>query len=83
MGGVQIAFPFDPKRARRNDSGVELIGHSYAEDDQITVTVIGLCESTEGRRVILKRRPGGVVSMPVWLARSILREEKKEGKRAA
>jgi len=82
MTGVQIEFAFRRKIQRRPKSGFDLVGHSYAEDDRVKVTVIGLCRNSD-HRVLLRRRPGGTFSMPVWLVSAILLEEQKQMKRAA
>ena len=82
MRGVQIAFPFRVKSQERAQSDLNLIGRSYAEDDYVTVTVVGVCQNNEGR-VMVRRRPGGAYSMPAWLMRSIFAEEDRKQKRAA
>jgi hypothetical protein len=82
MRGVQLAFPFRGKSQKRAKVGLDLIGRSYAEDDYVTVTVIGICQNNEGR-VLVRRRPGGTFSMPVWLMRSIFREEERKMARVA
>ena len=82
MRGVQLTFPFRGKSQRRAQVAFDLIGRSYAEGDYVTVTVIGICQNNEGR-VLVSRRPGGTFSMPVWLMRSIFREEERKMARAA
>jgi len=77
MRGVQLSFPFRRKSQKRSQVGLDLIGRSYAEDDYVTVTVIGICQNNEGR-VLVRRRTGDPFSMPVWLMRAIFREEKRK-----
>jgi hypothetical protein len=81
MSARQFALPF---RSRRIDKGMnqnqDLIGRSYEEDNS-TVTVIGLCLN-DNRRVMVQRDiDGRTWSMPAWLMRLIFME--KNRKRAA
>ena len=78
----QIVFPFRSKRAdRRKHVNDDLIGRSYEEEDS-TVTVIGICPD-DSRRVIVRRHPGGNTwSMPAWLMRLVVIDARKH-RRAA
>lgn len=82
MNAQQIQFGFCKARRRRTMSNKDLIGRSYPENEHVTVQVIGAGEGLNGR-AILRRDPGGTISLPVWLVRAILKEGKKEGRRAA
>jgi hypothetical protein len=79
MKNVQIPFSFRATIHRAPRTGFDLIGRSYAEDRRVTVTVIGLCQK-DLERVLVRRRPGRVFSMPAWLIRAILREDEKKMK---
>lgn len=81
MSARQFALPFRSKRIdKAMSSNQDLIGRSYEEDDS-TVTVIGLCLN-DNRRVMVQRDiDGRTWSMPAWLMRLIFIE--KDRKRAA
>ena len=81
MSARQIALPFRLKRVDMSaNPSQDLIGRSYEEDDS-TVTVIGLCLNDDRRVMVQRDIDGRTWSMPAWLMRLIFME--KNRKRAA
>ena len=76
MSITQIALPFRRELKHRQVDYRRLVGRWYAEDQTVSVVVIGVCQS-DPRRVVLRRRPGGMVSLPGWLVQTILQTENK------
>jgi len=78
MNGKQIALPFRAKRKeRQRDTNADLIGRSY-DDDQATVTVIGICSNDDHRVMVQRDTDGRTWSMPAWLMRLIFLEKKRQ-----
>ena len=84
MKAEQIVFPFRTKKKSPQSklNLIGLVGRSYLEDAYVQVTVIGIC-AYDSDRVMVRRRPGTVFSMPGWLVASIFAQEEKKRKRAA
>ena len=81
MSARQIALPFRSKRIDQSmNPNEDLIGRSYEEDDA-TVTVIGLCLNDDRRVMVQRDIDGRTWSMPAWLMRLIFMERNR--KRAA
>lgn len=79
----QVAFPFWSNKKSRSRSGANLfalIGRSYSESEYVTVTVLGICEH-DSRRVLVRRDPGTMFSMPGWLVNLIFSQEEKQSRR--
>jgi len=78
MSVKQIAFPF--RQPRKTSAPIvdlsRMVGRSYAENEYVTVVIVSVCDY-DNRRVLVRRRPGGTVSLPGWLVLSILKEEEK------
>jgi hypothetical protein len=81
MSARQITLPFRARRERQpRNMNTDLIGRSY-EDDEATITVIGICRDDERRVMVQRDLDGHTWSMPGWLMRLIFLE--KGNKRAA
>ena len=80
----QIVLPFRAGQPTRKLVGdlTALVGRSYTEDQFVTAKVVAVCRR-DPRRVLVRRMPGGVVSLPGWLVRSILESEIREKVRKA
>jgi len=81
MNAQQIAFPFRAKQPQqRNTPNTDLIGRSY-KDGYATIVVTSVCLNDTTRVIIERDLDGRTWSMPGWLMRLVLLEEKR--KRAA
>ncbi len=78
MSARQIALPFRLKRVEGSaNPNQDLIGRSYEEDDA-TVTVIGLCLNDDRRVMVQRDIDGRTWSMPAWLMRLIFMETSRK-----
>ncbi len=84
MSVEQIVLPFRAGQPTRKlaTNLITLVGRSYVENQFVTARVVAVC-GRDPRRVLVRRMPGGVVSLPGWLVRSILDSEKKKNARQA
>lgn len=74
MKATQTILPFPHTRQMSRGSNVDLVGRSYI-DEYVEVTVIGICEEND-QRVLVRRTPGQISSMPGWLMRLIFSDKK-------
>lgn len=77
MNTRQITLPFRRKKTEpRSNANRDLIGSSYQQDKYAIVTVIGICADDAGRVVVERDTDGKIWTMPGWLMRLILLEER-------
>jgi hypothetical protein len=77
MNAQQIAFSFRVKQPQRNTSNTDLIGRSY-KDGYATIAVIGVCLDDPTRVMVERDLDGRTWSMPGWVMRLVLLEEKRK-----
>jgi hypothetical protein len=78
MSARQFALPFRSKRIEKGmNPNQDLIGRSYEEDNS-TVTVIGLCLNDTRRVMVQRDIDGRTWSMPAWLMRLIFMEKNRK-----
>jgi hypothetical protein len=77
MNARQITLPFRLRPAEPRNANRDLIGRSYFQDRYITVTVIGICFDDDARVMVRRNLDGRTWTMPGWLVRLILLEERK------
>lgn len=76
MRANQITLPFVGKGKPRPNPNADLLNRSYTDRDA-TITVIRLCPDNRGRVMVRRDLDGRTWSMPAWLMRLILMEEKR------
>jgi hypothetical protein len=77
MNAQQIAFPFRTKQPQPRDAhNTDLIGRSY-KDGYATIVVTSVCLHDKTRVIIERDLDGKTWSMPGWLMRLVLLEEKR------
>ena len=78
MNARQITLPFRRKltQARLNAS-FDLVGRSYRQDKYTAVIVIGICPEDSTRVVVQRDVDGKTWTMPGWLMRLILLDERR------
>ena len=77
MNAQQIAFSFRLKQPQRNAPNTDLIGCSY-KDGYATITVTGVCLDDTNRVIVERDLDGRTWSMPGWVMRLVLLEEKRK-----
>ena len=78
MNGRQITLPFRRRSTEsRPNANHELIGRSYQQDEYASVTVTRICAEDAARVVVERDVDGKSWTMPGWLIRLILLEERK------
>lgn len=77
MNARQITLPFRLRPTEPRNANRDLIGRSYYQDRYITVTVIGICPDDAARVVVRRNIDSKSWTMPGWLMRLILLEERK------
>ena len=77
MNAQQIAFSFRVKQTQRNAPNTDLIGRSY-KDGYATIAVTGVCLDDTTRVIVERDLDGRIWSMPGWVMRLVLLEEKRK-----
>ena len=78
MNTLQITLPFRRRSTElRLDANRDLIGRSYLQDEHAKVTVIDVWAQDSARVVVERDIDGKSWTMPGWLMRLILLEERK------
>lgn len=77
MNTRQITLPFRLKPTEPRNANRDLIGRSYYQDRYITVTVVGIGLDDAARVIVRRNIDGKTWTMPGWLVRLILLEERK------
>ena len=77
MDSKQITLPFRRRLTQaRLNANFDLVGRSYRQDRYTAVIVIGVCPDDSSRVVVQRDVDGKSWTMPGWLMRLILLDER-------